>query len=220
MRTLAMAALAAAAMMMIEPANAADLDKGWGTSEVKAADKGSGRCAAIAFSSEPDKPDGWGAESYKDTCEGAASSAKAYCEENLRKVGFPNGKCNNVMVSRAWVVGVVCHVPGGRFVQGLGKGRTPADAIQAALQELGDAPGHRCGTTLIRSADHKWREFYQTTWTVHLSCGERVTAPSHLKGFSALTRAVLSCNEERVSSCRVQQASFGGFDKAARKDRW
>lgn len=175
------------------PAFAADLTK----------NDGGGRCAAIAFGPN----DKWGAESYKDTCEGAESAARGYCEKNMRDQGI-SGRCSQVLSSRAWVVGIACHVPGGRVSQGLGAGETPAGAIADALRKVGDAPGNRCGTTIIRSANHKWREFYATTWTVHLSCS-KVVSPSELKGFTALTRALLNCDRTRANSIQVVSAQFG-----------
>lgn len=176
------------------PSFAADLTKS----------AGSGRCAAIAFGPN----DKWGAESYKDTCEGAESAARGYCEKNLRDQGI-SGSCSNVRSSRAWVVGIACHTPGGRASQGLGTGETPAAAIAAALSQVGDAPGKRCGTTIIRSANHKWREFYSTSWSVQLSCGSKVVSSSELKGFTALTRALINCDRQPVGSIKVVSAEFG-----------
>lgn len=174
------------------PAFAADLAK----------NDGDGRCAAIAFGPN----DKWGAESFKDTCEGAASAARAFCEKNLRTKGIA-GDCRNVLTSRAWVVGVACHVPGtGRTSQGLGEGETPAVAISAALKQVGNVPGKICGTTLIRSANHMWSKFYATTWTVKLSCGRTKVTASERQGFTALTQALLDCENVRVGTISVVEA--------------
>lgn len=189
------------ALALASPAFAADLDKDKPAPTPVSA---TGRCAAIAFGPY----DKWGGESFKDTCEGARSAARAYCERNMRKQGIP-GECTNVMSSNAWVVGIACHTPGGRTAQGLGAGETPAEAISAALKAVGDAPGKRCGTTIIRSANHKWREFYSTTWKVKLSCGQEIVSPSEEKGFTALTRALEKCDQVRLSRISVVSADFG-----------
>lgn len=184
-------------LALASPVFAADL------SEKEEKPPTAGKCAAIAFGPR----DKWGAESFKDTCEGAASAARAYCEKNMREQGI-QGQCRKVKTSTAWVVGVACHTPGGSEVQGLGAGATPVEAISAAIKNAGDAPGKRCGTTIIRSANHKWREFYSTTWTVQLSCGKAIVASSELKGFTPLTRALLKCENTRLSSISVVSAEF------------
>lgn len=165
-------------------------------------------CAAIAISTTPEKPDGWGAESAKNTCEAAVSSARAYCERNMHKQRIYHGQCANVAKSRDWVAGIICHIPGVKVWYGLGDGRTPERAIQKALDHLGDAPAKYCGTALIRSAHHKWREFYPTPWRVKLSCSRTIIASSEELGFTALQRAILSAGNAPASSCRVEEASY------------
>ena len=161
--------------------------------------------AAIAFSTNPHKPDGWGAESAKDTKEGAVAAAVGYCEDNLKKKGIAPAQCKEVLFHSHWVVGIVCHEPG-RVWHGLGAGETPVDATSMALSKLGDAPAKRCGTTLVRSGMYGWRDWHPTVWRIRLSCGRGSTTGSDLKGFTALTRAILDCRDTRASTIRVVKA--------------
>jgi hypothetical protein len=194
-------ALFAAAFAIVVPltANANGVRRHQGP----AAHGGQGKCAAIAISLEA--KDAWGAQSLKDTCEGAENDALQVCEATLASYGFPKNCV--VRSTRDWIVGIYCRTESGKASPGIGIGRTELEAMSDAVQDAGSALALRCWAPAIRHGSIAKETFYMSNWHIRTSCGSASARGEH-KGFRPLSIAIRQCGRQPISNCRVTEARY------------